>query len=321
MEEKDEFMEDPLLADDMDDIGDSVVGSTPATVNVPQMAEVFSTVTPIEDVSISGEAGGNLKVKNQLEIMIQQSYGQKKELTTITYDWIPKQQGVNKITKEHARQQLAILGKSEPSEQEVNDTISDMIRLMTTVANVGRHHVVAIIIGQAQAQKITLYGRSITQFRDIARWWATLTEEKAVENAAIMFNIQQLMFESGTWSKDLESQIMQVAKLQYHRPPKLPVNTKGCICSLLNVQRTNQAKNLTKGGKKTHKLFISVKPREGISMSRHRRSDMGLFKPWMLQRYKGKEKGRSTGNNCSTVSPVDGFSTFCLNKALELTIF
>lgn len=254
------------------------------------VSDLTSTVTPIDEIqTLSSSRESNIQ-QSSIEMVVGRMLGTNRKNTTITYDWIPKQKTIVKITSEHAKSQLAILGTSEPTETEITDAMRDMKDLLKTVKEVANYHIFAIIIGQAQAEKITINGRSIMNFNDVSAWWASLTEEEARTNAEKMFKIQQARFESGKWSKDLEDEIMRVARLVYHKPPKLPINTKGCISTVIIHQRNCQTKNLTSRGKMTHGLYISVKPPDGRSVARLRRREGFGFKPWMLQRFVGKRR-------------------------------
>lgn len=303
----------------------TTVGMTMTTATTlqgpPILLDLASTVTPIEELTTATKLQGRTPPLGGVNVVVNRLYGANRPPTTITYDWIPKKKGITNITREHAKSQLAILGRSEATEKEVDDCIADMKLLLATTKEVSNYHVIAIIIGQAQTEKITICNRSVMTFHDVSTWWASLSEEEATFNAEKMFNIQQLMFESNLWAKDLEGEIMRIANITYHRPPQLPPNTKGCICTVIIQQRNCQTKNLTIKGKSTHGLYISVKPKDGTSMQRLRKHNGFGFKAWMLQKFEGKKRGvsnrlRTVWQWCPVVSTVMASLTlrFLLNK-------
>ena len=92
----------------------------------PILLDLASTVTPIEELTTATKLQGRTPPLGGVNVVVNRLYGANRPPTTITYDWIPKKKGITNITREHAKSQLAILGRSEATEKEVDDCIADM---------------------------------------------------------------------------------------------------------------------------------------------------------------------------------------------------
>ena len=145
------------------------------------------------------------------------------------------------------------------------------------------------MIAVAQKLNIKYNGRILCHVKDLANWWASLSEEEAVMNGELMFRIQHAPFEVGKWARDLEKEFMALSRIEYHVPPKQMVCLSGCIEQLINQQRVNMNKTLTRACKdnKSHGMYVTVRSVNGIRQMERRMP--GQYFPWMLRGKADKE--------------------------------
>jgi hypothetical protein len=253
-------------------------GSTP----YPSTVSAASSAPATDAASACGTALSGMTTEN-IDSILLGTCGTNRDPMIITYDWIP---GHGKPKPEHVREQLKILGNKDPTEEEVNKYIVDILSLRDAAVELAYSRHRQAVISQAQRAGITYEGSTITRFADVGAWWASLSEAQARENAEKMFSIQQRQFEITKWAKRLEETLMTAANLVYHKPPQQAKGRTGCIEMVITQKRINQTKVLTDRSKKgkSHGLFISIKHQRGEGVGNGKRRAMGVFEPWMLQR-------------------------------------
>jgi hypothetical protein len=228
-------------------------------------------------------------------------------ITIITPEWFPKE---GTIKTAHVVAQLAVLGKTAPTPQQVTEAASQMDLLRATVRQTARSEVQSTVLDRAQRLGVKMDGKVVFRFDQVGKWWAGLKDEEEVKrNAEKMYNIQQVPFEGvqqkrvmETWAKARETIIMEDMKYKYHLPPEKVAKVK-CIELSCTRERINQIKNLTKPAKSSHGFYISVRNNDGKIKERKRKK--GVWDQSMLKKFvRNPPKNKTNNVSGKSVLPV-----------------
>ena len=219
-----------------------------------------------------------------IEALWDMAVGRHAETTEITLDWVPTVK--DKVTPEFVRNELLILGTKDPLDEAIGKHIETIRRMREAIVELTKAKMKSIVVAEAQKEGVMYGSKLVSKFEEVGKWWASLNEEAARENASKMFRIQQLPFEEDSWSNNLESEVLKVGNLVYHRQPNTPKNAKGCIERLITQIKVNQIKRLTDKGKQSHGFYVTVKAPVGMVLSRNERRKPGQWRDWMFQKAK-----------------------------------
>jgi hypothetical protein len=260
----------------------SQVGRSSTTV--PRTELVSETTNTIANATASNT--GVVSISDCGSTITNNTAGNISPVKSITYDYIQKSKYPN---REKIIQQLLILGIRDITDAVIDHHVNESKYLRETAMAFATNRMKSTMIAVAQKLNIKYNGRILCHVKDLANWWASLSEEEAVMNGEVMFRIQHAPFEIGKWARDLENEFMALSRIEYHVPPKQMVRLSGCVEQLINQQRVNMNKTLTRACKdnKSHGMYVTVR-----SVNGSRRTDRrmpGQYFPWMLRGRADKE--------------------------------
>jgi hypothetical protein len=277
--------------------------------------------TMLSTVSLLSESKTSIRstiVSGDIESAMLNSMGGTQYPRKITYEYV---QNRKKPNPDEMKKELMILGIKDVSNTVLGVHLRASAGIREAILLVTSNRFKAKVVAQAQENKIVYKGRYINLFTELGEWWASLSEEEAVNNAECMFNIQQLPFDDGTWAKEVERDFMRTTGLEYHVTPNQLVGTTGSMEQIVNRQRINLNRILTRPCKRStsHGRYISVKLKPGTKKLGRRK--FGCFQPWMLQSVKDGDKHDMGVVDVRQVSMLKGCSIVGLFDSLIRVCF